>query len=166
MDTQSGNGEMTPDEVVMTPDGVVVKHADHGLDESHLRQIDTILKEQPGGFFIDVYDLFDDSPDLMSALYGPMVGDNRLIEHEVFYEVRNGRPGPSRLVNRPCRPCRRMVVCGIKGIGESSVIFTAYGTQAFLPAPREVWDSSQSPNEVIQSAIFWFGQGHALSSQA
>jgi len=144
-----------------TPGGTPIEHDDHGLLWEHLDRIDTILEEQSDGFFIGAYDLTDDCPDLMSALHGPDAGDKPIPENEVFYEKRNGRPGPSRLIDRPCRPCRRMVVCGIKG--EASVILTAYGTQASKETPRAWWDASMTPLEAIEAARFW--SKHALSSQ-
>ena len=142
-----------------TPNGVLVHHADHGLTDEHLAFIDHVLSKSYPGFFIEVYELPEDCSDLLCALYGPRVGDEPISDEEVSYEVRGERPGPSRLVERPHRPCRRMVICGVAG--DEAVIYTAYGTQASQPSPREWWDSSMKPHEAIEAATFW--STHALA---
>lgn len=142
-----------------TPNGIPVFHADHGLGPAHLAFIDQILADQPAGFFIDAFELPADCGDLMSALYGPTAGDAPVLEDEVSYEKRGSRPGPSRLLRCPLRPCRRMVVCGIAG--DDAKIFTTYGTQAEKPSPREWWDSGMKPHEALESAKFW--SEHALA---
>ena len=150
---------MTDNNLKRTPKGVPVFHADHGLDWGHFDYIDEVLGALSPGFFIAVFPLPDDCADLLSALYGPAAGDNPVPESEVSYQKRGDRPGPSRLVDRPHRPCRGMVICGING--EDAKIFTAYGTQAKTPAPREWWDSSMTPAEAVEAARFWCD--HALA---
>ena len=140
-----------------TPKGLTVGHADHGLTSEHLAVIDAAFEGETG-FVLKVVTLPEGVPDLMSALYGPDGGDSPLSEDQVFYQVRNNRPGPSRLVARPHRPCRKMVVCGSASDG---VVYTSYGTQADFPSPREWWDSSMKPHEAMQSAKFW--SAHALA---
>jgi hypothetical protein len=144
-----------------TPLGVEVFHADHGLKMEHLAFIDAVLAEADDGFFIKAFDLPDNCSDLLSALYGPAAGDEAVSEVAVVYEKRGTRPGPSRIIELPCRPCRRMVVCGIAG--KYPKVFTAYGTQAAEPSPREWWDSGMKPHEALQSASFW--SEHALARE-
>jgi hypothetical protein len=139
-----------------TPNGLKLAHDDHGLQPEHLAVIDTAM-ENESGFVIKLVELPEGCPDLQSALYGPEAGDPPVTEAEVIYEKRNGRPGPSRLIDKPERPCRRMVIIGIA----NDVLFTAYGTQANKPSPMEWWDAKQKPHEAIESAKFW--SEHALA---
>lgn len=140
-----------------TPAGIPVSHGDHGLTEAHYRVIDSVLeKSEPGFGSWKVY-LPDEVPDLMSALYGPAVGDDPVREDEVVYEKRGTRPGPSRLVDRPPRPVRTMVIIGIAG--PEARVFTAYGSQ--VEVPREWWDPTMKPYEAVEAAIFW--AEHALA---
>lgn len=131
-------------------------HADHGLAPEHLAVAESVAREAKG-FFVTVVDLTDGCPDLLSALYGPEAGDDPVLEDAVVYEKRNGREGPSRLVDLPQRPCRRMVVVGIGG----DKIYTAYGTQAENASPREWWDPTMAPHEAVVAAQYW--TEHALS---
>ena len=142
-----------------TPEGTLIAHADHGLEQSHLAFIDTLLKGWDGTFVIMHEDLPDECPSLLSGLYGPAAGDEPVAEEHVFYEKRGNRPGPSRIIEMPERPCRKLVV--IAGPGrEETMIFTAYGSPA--QAPREWWDVSMKPHEAIVAATFW--SQHALAS--
>lgn len=142
---------------VQTPNGTPVFHGDHGLTQEHLELIDSALEAAESGFHIWEIDLPEGCPDLMSALYGPSAGDAPVAEDEVVYEKRGSRPGPSRLVDRPHRPVRRMIVVGIAG--PDAKVFTAYGSQ--VAAPREWWDTSMKPHEAVEAAKFW--SEHALA---
>ena len=144
-----------------TPSGIELAHDDHGLTEPHLRFIDTLLSDWDGSFTILHVDMPDGCPALPSALYGPAAGDKVVTEGEVSYEKRGNRPGPSRLIDRPSRPCRKMVL--IAGPGrEGPIIYTAFGSP--VRAPREWWDSSMLPHEALESASFWME--HALGDKA
>lgn len=149
---------MSKETASKTPNGVPVFHADHGLEDAHYAFIDTVLSMHEG-FFVATMPLPDHCPNLTSALYGPAAGDPPVTEEEVEYRVRNNRPGPSRLVNKPHRPCRNIVVVGIAGA--DAKVFTAYGTQSEDPSPREWWDTSMKPLEAVESAQFW--AEHALA---
>ena len=141
-----------------TPNGLPVAHADHGLTKRHFEVIDEVISTFEVGSFVRIaVPLPDDAPALLSALYGPAAGDKVVTEDLVTYEKRNGRPGPSRLVERPHRSCRRLAIIGIAG----KVIFTAYGTQALEPSPREWWDTNMKPAETVEAARFWMD--HALA---
>jgi len=146
---------------MQTPNGITIAHADHGLTEEHLTFIDTLLVGWDGSFTILHVEMPESCPALQSALYGPAAGDNRVLEGEVTYEKRNGRPGPSRLIDRPTRPCRMLVLIAGPG-NEEGIVYTAYGSP--VVAPREWWDSGMKPHEAIEAATFW--NGHALSREA
>lgn len=139
-----------------TPNGVPVRHGDHGLKTAHLALIDEVLASKEG-FFVEEVSLPPECSDLTSALYGPKAGDRPVPETDVRYLRRGNRRGPSRLVYRPARPVRQMVIVG-RG-GDDPVIFTAYGSE--YAAPREWWDDSMNPLEAIEAAAFW--STHALS---
>lgn len=145
---------------VTTPGGVPVGHADHGLTAEHLAFVDQVLAEQPEGFFVVCRELPAELPAVPSALYGPSAGDEVISEEEVTYKKRGDRPGPSRLIDRPTRPCRSLVVIGIAG--DQPRIFTAYGGPC--AAPREWWDASMRPAEAVEAARFW--SEHALAAEA
>ena len=140
-----------------TPNGLRIAHDDHGLSAEHLAVIDAAFEGETG-FVLKLVTLPEGVPDLSSALYGPTAGDAPLSEDMVFYEVRNDRPGPSRLVRNPHRPCRNMVVVGL---ADQGIVFTAYGTQADAPSPREWWDTSMKPHEAVEASKFW--SAHALA---
>lgn len=140
-----------------TPNGLRIAHDDHGLTAEHLAVIDAAFEGETG-FVLKLVTLPEGTPDLMSALYGPAAGDAPLSEDQVFYEVRNERPGPSRLVRKPHRPCRKMVVIGL---ADQGIVFTSYGTQADFPSPREWWDAGMKPHEAVDAAKFW--SYHALA---
>ena len=147
-------------DVVTTPNGTPIFHADHGIQEAHMRLIDTLMQGKEG-FFIEALPLGDLDGTLNSALYCPSAGDDPVREDEVEYAKRGDRPGPSRLIDRPCRPADHMVVIGIAG--SDAKVFTAYGNIGPDIAPREWWDSSMRPEEAEASARFW--KTHALSKE-
>ena len=144
-----------------TPKGVFIAHADHGLTEAHHAVIDGFLIDWDGQFRMGVTDLPEGCPDLQCGMYGPSVGDPKITEDEVTYEKRGNRPGPSRLIDRPHRPARKMVVVAGPGQDGQGIVYTAYGTNADKPAPREWWDSSMKPREAMMAAAFW--ADHALA---
>ena len=143
-----------------TPDGIVIAHDDHGLQPEHLRFIDEALSDWDGSFLLTVLTLPGNCASLWCSLYGPSVGDEPVTEDQVTYEKRNNRPGPSRLIDAPVRMARNMVVCGMRVEDGTLMLFTAYGTQAEAPSPREWWDSGMKPHEAIEAATFW--SQHAL----
>jgi hypothetical protein len=145
-------------DVVTTPKGTPIFHADHGLTVEHHRLIDATMAVRDG-FFIACFHLGDLTGTLQSALYGPCCGDEPVGEDEVEYVKRGNRPGPSRLIDRPTRPADHMVVIGIAG--DDPKVFTAYGNIGDRIAPREWWDSGMKPSEAVEAAAFWMC--HALS---
>ena len=144
-----------------------IAHDDHGLSDGHVDAVmadPTIAAMPEGGFVLTVIDIPEGLEALDCALYGPEVGDAPVGDAEVTLEARGGRAGPSRLVDRPHRPARRMVVVGIKG----GVCFTAYGTRAKDPSPMEPWDADRKcadgkipEDERARAHEFW--AAHALA---
>lgn len=133
-------------------------HADHGLDDAHKAFVQEVLEDWDGSFTLRVVDLPAHLNDLPSGLYGPEAGDAPVREDEVVYEVRGNRKGPSRLIDLPPRPVRRMVIVAGPGRDEP-VVYTAYGSP--VAAPREPWDPSMNEAEKAESEAFW--AQHALS---
>lgn len=150
-----------------------LRHADHGLSDQQIDWVFAQCKKKSLGFHVFAVPLPDDIGEVKSALYGPEAGDPPIGENEVVYQKRGKRPGPSRLVDRPHRPATHMVVvvrvdscsdpfrAGPTLCWREYVVFTAYGTQASRPTPREWWDTSMKPHEAVESAKFW--SEHALA---
>ena len=144
-----------------TPNGIVIAHDDHDLQPEHLAVIDEALADWDGSFLRKVITLPEGCPSIPSALYGPSAGDYTITESQVTYEVRNKRPGPSRLIDAPTRPARNIAVVGMQVEDGTMLLFTAYGTQADIVSPREWWDPSMTPDECIEAAYWW--KEHALA---
>ena len=144
-----------------------IAHDDHGLTPAHveLLQSDPKISEyEVGAFVLTVVSLPDGVDSLPCALYGPDAGDAPVADEDVTLEVRGDRQGPSRLIDKPHRDARNMVVIGIKG----GVCFTAYGSRATSPSPMEPWDAERkhktgqvSADDVQRAQEFW--QVHALA---
>jgi len=126
-----------------TPNGIVLAHDDHDLQPEHLDFIDEVLADWDGSFLLKVFPLPDTCASLPSALYGPSVGDEPIKEDQVTYKKRNKRRGPSRLIDAPTRPARNIALIGMRVTSGELMLFTAYGTQAEHPSPREWWDIPQ-----------------------
>lgn len=153
---------MTTPSEIKTEGGLTILHADHGVSAEHMKLIEAIAAASGDGFFIQVVDLPEGVPDLECALWGPSCGDSPIPEAAVTYRRRGSRRGVSRVfigsVGRFSRPCRKMVVVGDAG---SRVVYTAYGTLADAPTPREWWDTYlDSLAAVKESLSFW--EQHAL----
>ena len=166
----------------MEKDKFILKHDDHGLTEQQVQWVfDQCRNARSEGFHVFAEPLPEHIGEVSSALYGPEAGDPPIGEDEVVYEKRGNRPGPSRLVDRPERAATHMViVCLIKThrvpthedkrtgpapelvlFWHEYIVFTAYGTQAHRPTPREWWDASMRPTEAVEAAQFW--SEHALA---
>jgi hypothetical protein len=162
-----------------TPNGIVIAHDDHDLQPEHLVFIDEALADWDGSFLIRVLPLPDSLASIPSALYGPTAGDDTIDESTVTYQKRNGRRGPSRLIDAPTRPARNLVVIGMQVESGTMMLFTAYGTQSDTASPREWWDlppldvANLTPYQALQvltkwrqdaehSALFW--TSHALAT--
>lgn len=150
---------------MITPSGIEIVHADHGLENEHFAFIDFFIEstvwEMKGAGFVDiehpssclwieVLTLPEEISSLPSTLYGPEVGDDPITEDMVTYTIRNGRLGPSRLVDLPIREARKVCVVMMSG-----KILTAYGTQMNVSTPREWWDPGMRPLETLEAATFW-----------
>lgn len=145
-------------------EGFSIIHGDHGLTEAHAAFIKSVMSERPKGSFIcESFELPSDCPPLMDALWGPINGDAPVQEEEVFYQQRGDRAGASRMIDRPLRPCRNVVIIG----KASEVLWTAYGSIAGVVAPREVFDpffNDPANNEAFEEAlVIW--KTHALAGK-
>jgi len=121
---------------ITTPDFAIV-HGDHGLEPEHVAFIKEVMAQRETGSFIcESFELPANCPDLTDGLYGPINGDEPVMESEVFYEVRGDRGHASRMVDRPLRACRYVVIIGLC----NEVLWTAYGSLVGVVAPREPFD--------------------------
>jgi len=143
------------------PEALPLIHADHGVGDIHIYLAEQIARAAGEGLFIEVFDLPRNVVSLSSSLYGPTAGDDPIGEDEVVYERRGDRAGLSRLVDRPARPCSRMVVVGVGGA--SPILYTIYGTQAQEATPREWWDPTMTLPEGQAASKFW--AEHALARE-
>lgn len=138
---------------------MIIHHADHGLSET---EIDLVKEVAQGskGFFIKVVEIKHET-HLKSALMGPSVGDGPITDDHplVYYAVRGDRTNPSKMYNEVGRKATHLVIIGMGG----QAVFTAYGTERGIVAPREPWDASLSDGEREVSEAFW--AVHALADQ-
>ena len=132
-------------------------HLDHGLHVSVVAHIAERFADRDA-FFIETFELPAELPSANSGLHGPLVGDAPVSDVEVWYEVRGTRQGPTRFCPRPLRVTRLVTVVAGPHEGEPCVLYTAYGGPQ---APREPWDTSLTPAQVVESQEFW--ATHALS---
>ena len=140
-----------------------VAHADHNITQDQLDWVNShpeISKLPDGEFMIKVLAMPDFLKDAQCALYGPSVGDEPVQESEVVYKTRGNRAKPSRMIDKPTRPARNLVVIGIKG----KVAYTIYGTRSSESAPMEAWDAERKnlEEDYIQKCRDFWNQ-HALS---
>ena len=138
---------------------MIIHHVDHGLSEVELAVVKEVAKWAKG-FFIRVIEV-DQNTKLKSALMGPSVGDEPIEDEHplVYYSVRGDRPNPSKMINEVGRKATHLVIIGMGG----QAVFTAYGTERGIVAPREPWDTSLSDGEREVSEAFW--AVHALADQ-
>ena len=138
---------------------MIIHHADHGLSQTELAIVKEVARGAKG-FFIKVIEI-QHQTNLKSALMGPSVGDDPLGDQHplVYYSVRGTRAHPSKMVNEVGRKATHLVVIGMGG----EAVFTAYGTENGIVAPREPWDPSLSDEEREVSQAFW--AVHALADQ-
>lgn len=154
-----------PKENTMKPHFPEVEHADHNITQDQLDWVNRhpeISKLPDGEFMIKVLEMPHFLEDAQCALYGPSVGDPTVENHETFLMIRGDRDGPSRMIDKPTRPARRLVVIGIKGEKAKTI----YGTRASRATPLEAWDAEkeeQTFEEIKRCRDFW--NQHALSSQ-
>lgn len=150
-----------------TPTAITVlpgSHTDHAMSAAQrayaLEVASTRVK--PGELSITTVTLPEELGTVPCDLYGPLMGDPPVGEEEVRWACRGSRPHPSRLVDRPSRQVRTVVVVAGPVKGTPMALFTMYGG---LPAPREPGDKSlesASENEREESRAFW--AVHALAA--
>src|SRR4029077_18884023 len=61
-------------------------------------------------FFLETLELPEELGTVPCALWGPVMGDPRILEKDVVYAPRGTRAWTSRLVDRPARPTRLITV--------------------------------------------------------
>ena len=132
-------------------------HADHGVSSETIAW--ALSHINPEGFFLRTLELPEGHCDLLSALYGPLAGDEPVSDDVVHFAKRSEDRPASRMVSQAKRPSRLLTVIGI--VKEDGVtIFTAYGGPC---APREPGDVTlASDEEKKESADFW--AQHALAA--
>ena len=130
-------------------------HLDHGLTDA---QVAWLLAGFAGreAFFIETVTLPEDLGTVPCGLYGPLMGDPPMTDDQCEIVNRPGRDWPSRLVDRPKRPTRKVTVIAGPHDGHPCVLFTAYGGPS---APQEPADPGC--RDVTLSQSFW--REHALS---
>jgi len=138
-----------------------IVHSDHGINTTLLEWAANLAAARDG-FVVDVIQLPEWATDLQSALYGPSVGDAPVPEEEVEYVQRSPDRPPSRMVRRPLRSVRSLVLIGnVDRADGTMVIYTAYG--GTLAAPREPGDATlETEAEREESRAFW--ATHALAT--
>ena len=139
---------------------MIIHHADHGLSEKEINLVKEVARQAEKGFFIKVIELSKNTK-LKSALMGPSVGDTPITDSHplVYYSVRGDRSHPSKMINEVGRKATHLVIIGMGG----QSIFTAYGTENGVVAPREPWDPSLDEEARKESEAFW--AEHALADQ-
>lgn len=134
-------------------------HVDHNIPAGTLQYA---LQHFAGEdkFFAKALHLPEGFPGVLSALYGPLAGDDPVAEEDVYYSIRGSRACASRMVPRRDRLVRTLVVIAGPTVGEDGmVLYTCYGGQV---APREPGDTSIGTwEEVLASREFW--SQHALA---
>ena len=86
-----------------------LSHLDHGLSSAHLEWILEKFKDREAFFLETVVIPMALSP-LECGLYGPLMGDEPVMEDEVTYIIRGARKCASRVVARPMRTTRLVTV--------------------------------------------------------
>ncbi len=131
-------------------------HLDHAISPSQLEHIQQRLASGDQ-FSIDTFELLAELGQVPCGLYGPSVGDPPVLESEVSYQARNGRPWPTRTVARPARMTSVVTVIRGPHDGLTNVLYTAFGGPA---APQEPDDPGCK--DQVASEAFW--KDHALSN--
>ncbi len=141
----------------------MIRHA-----ESHLDHVPAVILEHVlskfadrKGFFVETFRLADDLPELQCGLYGPVMGDQSVLECDVAYGKRTGRSYTSRLTNKPMRAVRECTVIAGPYKEFSCVLYTVFGGPL---APKELDDpTNNAESGRAESSAFW--QLHALVNE-
>jgi hypothetical protein len=130
-------------------------HLDHGLTEAQVTHVLRLFADR-SAFCIETIDLPETLGTVPCGLYGPLVGDEPVLDAEVTLATRGTRAYPSRLVDRPARPTRTVTVIAGPHDGHPCVVFTMFGGPL---APQEPDDPGCK--DPAASRAFW--AQHALS---
>jgi hypothetical protein len=138
---------------------VCVVHNHSSLTEEHLDFLESWLKGRRG-FFVEAIPL-PKGLTLPAVLYGPLEGDDPVLETEVTYVVRYNRPCASRMVDRPPRIGTWIVVIGVGHNDGDIALYDVYGSLNGVIALREPGDSSiDNWEDFLKVREFW--SEHAL----
>lgn len=135
------------------------QHADSHLDHAiTARQLDAVFAifHAKDAFFIGTIALPPELGTVPCGLYGPIMGDPPVLEHEITYACRGSRAYTSRLVDRPMRPTHIITVIAGPHDGRQCVIYTVFGGPH---APQEHGDPTCK--DLAASEAFW--KVHALA---
>ncbi len=133
-------------------------HLDHGLNKEHIAWLLEKFADR-SAFFLETITLPDHLPEVECGLYGPLCGDEPVVEADVKYAIRGARKCASRLVARPLRKTRTLTVIAGPHGDMPCVLYTSYGGPA---APREPGDLGIADWKGIEEArAFW--ATHALA---
>ncbi len=132
-------------------------HLDHGLSKEQIAFVLNRFRDKSHLFKAEVK-LPIELGFAPLGIYGPIAGDEPVLEEDVFYRQRAGRVTVSRMVDRPFRVTDTVsIIAGPSGLFKCCV-YTMYG--GFL-APREPDDPSISSDaERADAKVFW--SRHAL----
>lgn len=133
-------------------------HLDHSLTEAHVAFVLGLNPAEHGDPTSPVRVFTVELPDTLGSLpcnlYGPLMGDDPVLESEVSYHVRGERKGKSRMIDgKSPRPSRLVSVVAGPHDGRDWVLFTAYGGPLM---PREPFEDDSEATRIL-----W--EKHALS---
>ena len=156
--------------VVPVPEKRMIKimpfsHTDHGLSAGVTEYVlaEAARTYSGSGLVLAVIPLPAELGTVPCGLYGPAEGDAPVDETEVSYRVRPPRSTPSRMIRRPMRPVRSVVVIAGPVGDEGLVLFTAYGGSAVAEREPATIDPAVDPDGHRRAVSFW--AQHALSDE-
>lgn len=130
-------------------------HLDHNISTSIINYLCQLFSSR-NSFFIETVELPEHLGTVPCALYGPVMGDEPIMDNETINTTRGDRPWPSRMVKRPPRQVRTVTVVAGQHEDQDCILYTAYAGPV---APQEPGD----PGCRDQPASDAFWAEHALS---
>lgn len=124
-------------------------HLDHNFSEAQIEFV-LALDAAPDELTIQTVELPAELGPVPCDLYGPSMGDDPILESDVYYAKRGDRLGESRMIDKCPRATRVVTVISGPHDGQPCVLFTAFGGPQ---APREKFEDD--------SSTFW--DVHALA---
>lgn len=112
-------------------------HLDHNLTEAQIAHVMERFADRDA-FFIETIELPEDLGTVPCGLFGPLVGDEPIVETGDVLRVKRGtRPWFSRCIARFPRPVRTVTVIAGPHEGHGCIVYTMFGGPL---APREPGD--------------------------